>query len=43
MSVANGELSWSDGTHTFSDDPEASLGRRFIAWLAGVLPIEKQL
>ena len=43
VSLAGGELSWTDGESVFTDDPQASFGRRFVAWLARVLPVEKQL
>ena len=43
VSVVDGELVWTDGTNTFTRDPMASFGKRFLAWLAHVLPIEAQL
>ncbi len=39
----DGKLQWSDGTQTFTSDPEASGFRRFVAWLTKLLPIESQL
>lgn len=38
-----GKLQWSDGTQTFTRDPEASGSRRFQAWLMRVLPLQSQL
>ena len=43
VTLDNGELSWRDGTRSFDSEPEASLGRRFQAWLARVLHLEAQL
>jgi putative cardiolipin synthase len=43
VTLVDGELRWSDGKNTYDSAPEASLGRRFQAWLAGVLPISSQL
>lgn len=43
VSLTDGDLRWSDGSETHDDDPLASAGRRFQAWLARVLPIESQL
>ncbi len=40
---ANGSLRWSDGTHTYHREPEASLTRRIQAKLARWLPIEPML
>ncbi|MNF16997.1 hypothetical protein D3C80_2202800 [compost metagenome] len=39
----DGKLQWSDGTQTFTRDPEASGFRRFQAWLMKVLPLQSQL
>lgn len=36
-------LRWTDGSETFDSDPQASIGRRFQAWLIRVLHIEAQL
>jgi cardiolipin synthase C len=41
--LEDGRLSWTDGTNTFSRDPEASAGKRFLAWLAKVFHVESQL
>jgi len=43
VSLANGQLSWTDGTSTFTRDPVASFGKRFLAWFSSILPIETQL
>jgi len=43
VSLVDGELRWSDGTAEYDDEPMASAGRRFQAWLAKVFPIESQL
>ncbi|MFO1393038.1 MAG: phospholipase D family protein [Steroidobacteraceae bacterium] len=43
VTLVDGELRWSDGKNTYDSAPDASLGRRFQAWLAGVLPISSQL
>ncbi|MFC3816811.1 phospholipase D family protein [Lysobacter sp. GCM10012299] len=37
------KLQWSDGTQTFTRDPDASGFRRFQAWLMKVLPLQSQL
>lgn len=39
----DGKLQWSDGTQTFTRDPEASGFRRFQAWLMKLLPVQSQL
>ncbi|HEY5803799.1 MAG TPA: phospholipase D family protein [Lysobacter sp.] len=39
----DGKLQWSDGTQTFSRDPEATSFRRFQAWLMKLLPLQSQL
>jgi cardiolipin synthase C len=43
VSLADGQLSWTDGSSTFTRDPLARFGQRFLAWLSGILPIETQL
>lgn len=43
VSLVAGDLSWSDGSTTYDSEPEASSGRKFQAWFAGLLPIETQL
>lgn len=36
-------LEWSDGSERFERDPQASTGKRFMAWLTRRLPVEPQL
>ena len=43
VSLTDGKLAWTDGGNTYDSEPEASAGRKFQAWLAGLLPIEAQL
>jgi putative cardiolipin synthase len=43
VKLIDGKLSWTDGSKTYDSEPEASGGRKFQAWLAGLLPIETQL
>jgi len=43
VTLSEGHTSWTDGMKTYDSAPEASAGRKFQAWLAGVLPIEAQL
>ncbi|MCM2311075.1 MAG: phospholipase D family protein [Steroidobacteraceae bacterium] len=43
VTLQDGELRWSDGTHTHDSAPDASAGRKFQAWLARVLPVSSQL
>jgi putative cardiolipin synthase len=43
VTLVDGGLQWSDGQQAFDHAPEATTGRRFQAWLARVLPLEKQL
>lgn len=43
VTLEDGALRWSDGEETFDSEPEASLGRRFQAWLTRVLHLEAQL
>jgi putative cardiolipin synthase len=39
----DGSLQWSDGTQTWTSEPEATMGRRMQVWLAKLLPIQSQL
>jgi putative cardiolipin synthase len=43
VTLDEGQLRWNDGQGTYERAPEASIGRRFQAWLAKVLPIDSQL
>lgn len=43
VSLVDGDLAWTDGKQTYDQEPEASGGRKFQAWVAGWLPIESQL
>jgi putative cardiolipin synthase len=43
VTLSDGHTIWSDGVKTYDSAPDASAGRKFQAWLAGVLPIEAQL
>ncbi len=43
VSLADGKLSWTDGSSTYTRDPLASSGQRFLAWLSSLLAIEEQL
>jgi len=43
VTLSDGHTSWTDGVKTYDSAPEATAGRKFQAWLAGVLPIEAQL
>ncbi len=43
VTLSDGHTSWTDGVKTYDSAPEASAGRKFQAWLAGVLPVEGQL
>jgi cardiolipin synthase C len=43
VTLPEGKLHWSDGQTTVDKAPEASLGRRFQAWLARILPLDSQL
>ncbi len=43
VTLSDGHTSWTDGVKTYDSAPEASTGRKFQAWLAGVLPVEAQL
>lgn len=39
----DGNLRWSDGTQTWTRDPEATMGRRMQVWLVRLLPVQSQL
>jgi putative cardiolipin synthase len=43
VSLVDGDLAWTDGKQTYDEEPEASGGRKFQAWVASWLPIESQL
>jgi putative cardiolipin synthase len=43
VTMANGAVSWTDGTETFNSSPRASTWRRFQAWLTRVLHMDPQL
>ena len=43
VTLIDQDLAWSDGTETFSSDPDASFGRRFQAWITRVLNLDAQL
>ena len=43
VTLSDGQTNWTDGVKTYDSAPEATAGRKFQAWLAGVLPIEAQL
>jgi putative cardiolipin synthase len=43
VTLEGGELHWDDGTVKQDKTPEASVGRKFQAWLARVFPISSQL
>ncbi len=43
VTLADGELCWSDGRQQFHTEPLASTWRRFQAWLARILPVESLL
>jgi len=43
VSLEAGKLHWTDGHETFDDEPRASMGRRFQAWLARTLGVDAQL
>ena len=40
---ARGRLLWSDGREQFHSEPRATLGRRALAFVVGLLPFESQL
>jgi cardiolipin synthase C len=39
----DGRLQWSDGTQTWTSDPDATMGRRMQVWLVRLLPVQSQL
>ncbi len=43
VTLAGGNLTWSDGETEFNSDPQASAWRRFQAWLTKVLHLDAQL
>ena len=43
VTLEEGGLEWSDGSERFERDPQASAGKRFMAWLTRRLPVEPQL
>jgi putative cardiolipin synthase len=43
VTLVDGDLSWTDGTKTYDSEPLATVGQKFQAWLAGVLPVQSQL
>jgi len=43
VSLAEGDLRWSDGAETFTKDPKASAWQRFQAWATRVLHLDAQL
>lgn len=43
VTLADGDLHWSDGTETFSNDPHSSLAQRLQAWIVRMLRIEPHL
>lgn len=43
VKLRDGALHWSAGEESFATEPHASLARRAIAWLTGLLPLEAQL
>jgi putative cardiolipin synthase len=43
VTLVKGDLQWSDGKQVFDDEPDATAGRKFQAWLAKLLPVEAQL
>jgi len=43
VSLVDGDLAWTDGQQTYDQEPGASGGRKFQAWVASWLPIESQL
>jgi putative cardiolipin synthase len=43
VSLASGELSWTDGTETFRGEPHAGGWRKFQAWMARTLHLDAQL
>jgi putative cardiolipin synthase len=43
VTLAGGELRWSDGSESFDRDPKASGWRRFQAWFTRILHLDAQL
>jgi putative cardiolipin synthase len=43
VTLQDGDLAWTDGRQSFDEEPQASGGRKFQAWVASWLPIESQL
>ncbi len=43
VSLVEGDLAWTDGQQNYDQEPEASGGRKFQAWVASWLPVESQL
>jgi cardiolipin synthase C len=43
VTLVDDELNWSDGSRSWTREPEASTSRRVVAWLMKVLPVESQL
>jgi putative cardiolipin synthase len=43
VTLEEGGLRWTDGEQVHDPTPEASLGRKFQAWLAAILPVSDQL
>jgi putative cardiolipin synthase len=43
VSLDAGKLHWADGNEDFDEEPHASMGRRFQAWLARALGLDAQL
>lgn len=43
VTLADGDISWSDDTETFSKDPHSSAVQRLQAWIVRVLGIDPQL
>ena len=43
VTLEHGDLRWSDGTKTWTREPEATGSQRTLAWLMRVLPVESQL
>ena len=43
VTLVDDALNWSDGSRSWTREPEASTSRRVLAWLMKVLPVESQL
>jgi putative cardiolipin synthase len=43
VTLEDGDLRWTDGTDTFTNDPHSSIGHRLLAWLARVLHLDAHL